>query len=134
MLRDIDIIMFEGLSTSGAQRRWKIEEIEHTRQWQWDEPVPAEMFREISGRSQSKAGSRSTSGGKKMGKFGVGLATGNPLTMQKSRHMELTPEEGGIGQCALDVLRLDEPSSFTMIPEPIPRDSLEVEGFIQNLG
>ena len=120
--KDIDIIMFEKLGTSGSQRRWKIEEIGILDNGNGMSPFQLRCSLRYQDGANQRQWGRSASGGKQMGKFGVGLPQ---ATLSQCRRVDIwswTPDEGGIGNAHWTYFDLDEPSSFTMIPEPIPRE------------
>ena len=120
--KDIDIIMFEKLGTSGSQRRWKIEEIGILDNGNGMTPFQLRCSLRYQDGANQRQWGRSASGGKQMGKFGVGLPQ---ATLSQCRRVDIwswTQDEGGIGNAHWTYFDLDEPGSFATIPEPIPME------------
>ena len=116
---DVDIIMFEDFKASGTQRRWKISEIGILDNGNGMSPFQLRCSLRYQDGANQRQWSRSKGGGKKMGKFGVGLPQ---ATLSQCKRVDIWSwEDGGHDSAVWTYFDLDEPASFRKIPEPISK-------------
>ena len=117
---DVDIIMFERLETSGSQRRWKINEIGILDNGNGMDPFQLRCSLRYQDGANQRRTSRSKTGGKKMGKFGVGLPQ---ATLSQCRRVDIWSWDSGGPESAMwTYFDLDEPETFRSIPEPVKKE------------
>ena len=119
--KGIDIMLFESFKTSGTQRRWKIEEIGILDNGNGMSPFQLRCSLRYQDGANQRKWTRSKEGGKKMGKFGVGLPQ---ATLSQCRRVDIWSwEDGGGGHdsAVWTYFDLDEPETFKKIPKPISK-------------
>ena len=116
---DVDIIMFENFKTSGTQRRWKISEIGILDNGNGMSPFQLRCSLRYQDGANQREWTRSKGGGKKMGKFGVGLPQ---ATLSQCKRVDIWSwEDGGRDSAVWTYFDLNEPATFKKIPEPISK-------------
>ena len=116
---DVDVIMFEDFKVSGTQRRWKISEIGILDNGNGMSPFQLRCSLRYQDGANQRQWARSKGGGKKMGKFGVGLPQ---ATLSQCKRVDIWSwEDGGRDSAVWTYFDLDEPGTFKKIPEPISK-------------
>ena len=89
---NVDIMMLESLQTSNKQRRWKIDEIAILDNGHGMDPFQLRCGLKYQDGAAQRGWARSKTGGKKMGKFGVGLPQ---ATLSQCRRVDIWSWENG---------------------------------------
>ena len=115
----LDIIMFEDFMVSGTQRRWKISEIGILDNGNGMNPFQLRCALRYQDGASQREWQRSKGGGKKMGKFGVGLPQ---ATLSQCKRVDIWSwENGGHDSAVWTYFDFEEPETFKKIPKPISK-------------